>query len=175
MLSICAADESIFDQKTTEIQSDKIIQDLSQIKEVPDVNIPLPDIYLAEPKIIQTRDGVRLFYFTKHHAPDKLSVLIKEQLSDLKVSQNPATNQLIIQCKTNEEAQAVIDFLKEVDVPPIQVTIHCLISELYADRTMDRETTLLIKDLFDAGITLGGKEIGLLPEEFWPHPDIPGT
>ena len=46
---------------------------------------------------------------------------------------------------------------QEIDVPPIQVRIECMVSELYADLTVDRETTLLIQNLFGEGITLGGK------------------
>jgi type II secretory pathway component GspD/PulD (secretin) len=35
-----------------------------------------------------------------------------------------------------------------------------MVSELYADLTMDRETTLLITDLFGEGVFLGGKQNG---------------
>ena len=144
-----------FAHKPTELQSQSILRDLRQIREVPDVDTPLPDIYLAEPKIIEGKDGAKLFYFTKHHTVDKLSALIKEQLGYV-VSQSPATNQLIIKCPTVDDAKATIEFLNEVDVPPIQIRIDCLISEIYADNTLDWETTVEISDLLGEHITLGG-------------------
>lgn len=144
-----------FGTRHTELQSQTIIGDLSQVREVPDLNTPLPDIYLAEPKIIEGKDGVKLFYFTRHHTVDKLSGLIKEQLGHT-VSQSPATNQLIVKCPSVDDAKATIEFLKEVDVPPIQIKIDCLISEVYADNTLDWETTIEISNLFGEDITMGG-------------------
>lgn len=41
-------------------------------------------------------------------------------------------------------------------MPPIQVRIDCLVSEMYADRTLDWETTLQITDLFGENIAMGG-------------------
>ena len=154
LLCICGCGD-FFAQKPTELQSESIIRDLSQIREVPDVNTPFPDIYLAEPKIIAGKDSVKLFYFTKHHTVDKLSGLIKEQLA-YTVSQNPATNQLIVKCPTVDNAKATIEFLNHVDVPPIQIKIDCLISEIYADRTLDWETTVQILDLLGEDISAGG-------------------
>ena len=145
-----------FAQKPTEIEVQAILEDLSQIREVPDLNTPLPDIYLAEPKIMEGKDDAKLFYFTKHHTVDKLSVLIKEQLG-YTVSQSPATNQLIVKCPTVDDAKAAIEFLNLVDVPPIQVNIDCLIVERFADVTMDWETTLKIENLLGEKMTLGGK------------------
>ena len=142
ILSICGCGE-FFDEKATEIQSKSILSDLSAIKTVPDSNISVPYIYKQPPEVLETKDGVKLFYFTKYHTVDKLSGLIKEQLG-YKVSQNPATNQLIIRCPKHQESQIALQFLKQVDVPPIQVRIDCLVSELYADVTMDWETTLKI-------------------------------
>jgi hypothetical protein len=43
-----------------------------------------------------------------------------------------------------------------VDVPPIQVKIDCMVSEVYADRTLDWETTLQITDLFGEDFVMGG-------------------
>jgi len=122
-------------------------------------NIEVPYIYKQPPAILETKKGVRLFYFTQHHTVDKLAGLIKEQLGYV-VSQSPATNQLIIECPTPEEAEIAIEFLGQIDVPPIQVKIDCIISELYADLTMDRETTLKIENLFGENIYLGGKTVG---------------
>jgi len=154
MLSICGCGD-FFAQKPTELKSQSILRDLKQIREVPDANIPLPDIYLAEPRIIKGKDGAKLFYFTKHHTVDKLAILIKEQLG-YAVSLSPATNQLIVKCPTVDDAKATIEFLNEVDVPPIQVKIDCLISELYADKTMDRETAIEVRDFLGEDIWLGG-------------------
>jgi len=165
ILSICGCGE-FFDEKATEIQSKSILSDLSAIKTVPDSNISVPYIYEQPPEVLETKDGVKLFYFTKYHTVDKLSGLIKEQLG-YKVSQNPATNQLIIRCPNHQESQIALQFLKQVDVPPIQVRIDCLVSELYADVTMDWETTLKIENLFGEKIYLGGKTIeGILKPAF---------
>ena len=157
MLWICGCGD-FFAEKPTELQAESILTDLSKITVVPDANISVPDIYKEPPEILETKDGVRLFYFTRYHTVDKLSGLIKEQLG-YKVSQNPATNQLIINCPARQEAETVLEFLKQVDVPPIQVKIDCLVSELYADVTMDWETTIMIEDLFGEKITLGGKTV----------------
>ena len=129
---------------------------MGQIREVPDLNTPLPDIYLAEPKIMKGKDDAKLFYFTKHHTVDKLAGLVKEQIG-YTVSQSPATNQLIVKCPTVDDAKAAIEFLNMVDVPPIQVNIDCLILERFADVTMDWETTIKIENLLGERITLGGK------------------
>jgi hypothetical protein len=145
-----------FAHKPTEIQAESILRELEGVPPVPDANIPIPSIYKEPPRILETKDGVKLFYFTQYLTVEKLSVLIKEQLG-YKVSQNPATNQLIITCPTREETEIVLEFLKQVDVPPIQVKIDCLVSELYADLTMDRETTILIENLLGEEIRLGGK------------------
>ncbi len=160
-----------FAQKPTELQVERLLSDLSRIPVVPEPNITVPDIYKEPPKILETKDGAKLFYFTRHHTVDKLAVLISNQFpgpssnpkspkSKYAVGQSPATNQLIVGCPTTEEANEVLDFLKEVDVPVIQVKIDCLVSELYADLTMDRETTIAIENLFGENITLSGKTIG---------------
>ena len=163
MLWICGCGD-FFAEKPTELRVESILSDLRRVTVVSDANIAVPDIYKKPPKILETKDGVRLFYFTRYHTVDKLSGLIKEQLG-YKVSQSPATNQLIINCPVRQEAETVLEFLKQVDVPPIQVKIDCLVSELYADVTMDWETTVKIENLFGEKITLGGKVIDdvLLP------------
>ena len=55
--------------------------------------------------------------------------------------------------------------MKEVDVRPVQIKIDCLVSEVYADVTLDWETTLEIENPFGEGINLGGKIVDgvLLP------------
>jgi len=147
-----------FAQKPSELHSKAILNELEQIRTVSDPNIGVPYIYKEPPAILETKKGVRLFYFTQHHTVDKLASLIKEQLG-YTVSQSPATNQLIIDCPNPEEAQTTLEFLGQIDVPPIQVKIDCIISELYADLTMDRETTIQIENLFGENISLGGKTV----------------
>jgi hypothetical protein len=168
-----------FAQKPTEIQSQNILRELEHINEVEGLDTPLPDIYLAPPKITETGDGAKLYYFTKHHSVLAISELINSQfaetlendkkekytLAKYLVSGNPATNQLVVGCPDAEQAKAVLEFLEEIDVPPIQVKIDCLISELYADVTMDWETTIKIENLFGEKFSLTGKELDgvLLP------------
>ena len=50
-----------FEQKTTELQSRRIIDDLSRIETVPDPNIQIPDIYTKPPQILETSNGIKLF------------------------------------------------------------------------------------------------------------------
>ena len=169
MLWICGCGD-FFAQRPTERQAESILSDLSRITVVPDVNIPVPDIYKEPPRIIETKAGVKLFYFTRYHTVEKfagpvksdgtqLPGLIQQQLG-YKVNTNPATNQLIIDCPSRQEAETALEFLKQVDVPPIQVKIDCLVSELYADVTMDRGTTVKIENFLGEKIFLGGKTIG---------------
>jgi type II secretory pathway component GspD/PulD (secretin) len=121
---------------------------------------------------------VKLFYFCRNHPADKLAELIKTQFSQFfkkapskadpegreypkptySVSSNGATNQVIVHCPTDQEADKVVEFLERVDVPPIQINIECIILERFADVTMDWETSLDIDNLFGEKITLGGKE-----------------
>jgi type II secretory pathway component GspD/PulD (secretin) len=179
MLFICGC-EDFFAQKPTEVQSRSIIRELSQIREVPDINRPIPEIYLAEPKIMEVNDCAMLFYFTKQHTVDKLSGLITEQLG-YTVSQSPATNQLIVKCPTVDAAKATIKFLNEVDVPPIQIKIDCLISKIYADKTLDWETTIEISNFLSENIKIGGTarafgaDVAELVEEGAILPAFPGA
>ncbi len=159
--------------KTTGLQSQLIIRDLSKIEPVPEPNISVPEIYKTPPKIIKQMVGgepeFKLFYFCMYHTSDELRDIVHNQfatklfdkkgketkLVDYTVSSNPATNQLIVRCPSREDATAVLELLEMVDVPPIQVKIDCLISEVYADLTLDWETTLEIENLFGEGIRLG--------------------
>jgi hypothetical protein len=95
---------------------------------------------------------------------------------DYTVSSNPSTNQLIVRCPAREDAEAVLELLEQVDVAPIQVKIDCLISEVYADMTFDRETTLAVENLFGESVTMkpGGTAFGadvrqlVLDDEYLP-------
>jgi len=167
-----------FAHKPTELQTQLTLNELRQIEENPNVKNPMPELYRRPAERIKTKDGVKLFYFSKNHPADKLAELIDTQFAQLfrtasstqhpqgeeypkptySVSPNPATNQLIIHCPDDQEADKVLEFLHKVDVPPIQVNIDCLILERFADVTMDWETTIKIDNLFGEKITLGGKE-----------------
>ncbi len=157
--------QTFFERKSTEIESRAILNELSQIRENPHIANPLPDIYRDEPARLPVSDGVKLFYFTKHHPADSLGGQIKGL--GFKVSSNSSTNQLIIHCKDNGECDQVLEFLKRTDVPPIQVHIDCLILERFGDITMDWETTLLIENLFGEEITIGADK--------YPRPAFPGA
>lgn len=154
-LSLCGCGD-FFAQKPAEIQTQVTLNELRQIKENPAVKNPLPELYRSPPKRIKVKDGVKLFYFTKNHTVDKLSVLITQQLG-LKLSSSGPTNQLIIHCPSDEEANKALEFLNMVDVPPIQVNIDCLIIERFADVTMDWETTVKIDNFLGEKVTFGGK------------------
>ena len=154
-----------FAEKPTELQTRNILKQLSQINTIADPNARIPDIYTRPPVILEMPGkGVKLFYFTRHHTPAKLTVTVQEQLGGT-VSVNEAVNQMVIECTSREDAELTLSFLELIDVPPIQVRIDCLVSELFADVTMDWETTIQIDNLFGEGVTLGGKVVDgvLLP------------
>lgn len=154
-----------FAEKPTAMESRAIIGDISQVKENPNVDNPLPEMYRTPPKRISVSDGVKLFYFTKHHPAAELAANITEL--EFKVSSNPSTNQLIIHCANDEEADSVLEYLALVDVPPIQVNIDCLILERFGDVTTDWETTLMIENVFGEGIAIG--------KDKYPNPAFPGA
>ncbi|MHC4296767.1 MAG: type II secretion system protein GspD [Planctomycetota bacterium] len=166
-------------QTDTEHEAEATLNNL-RINLTEDPNVPLPEAYTAPPKIFEQIVGGtpewKLSYFCRHHTSDELKTIIHEQfatklfdkkgketkLVDYTVTSQPHTNQLIVRCPTQEDAEAVLEVLDEVDVPPIQVKIDCLISEVYADMTFDRETTIAIENLFGESVTLkpGGVPFG---------------
>jgi len=164
-----------FAQKPTEIQSAAIIRQLNTIDTVIDPNTPVPDIYRSPPKIMTQVVGgateYKLVYFCKYHSSDYLKGIIHEQfatklfdkkgkeemLPDYTVTSNPATNQLIVRAPQREDIDSVLEVLMQADIPPVQVRIDCIVSELYADKTMDWETTVLVENLLGENIFLGGK------------------
>ena len=173
-----------FAQKPTELQAKSILSDLSRIQTVPDANIQPPEIYKSPPRIadevIDGKKEARVFYFCRYHRAEELATLVREQFAFVvrpqknqppypnplySVSSNSATNQLLVRCPSRQEAEQILQFLETVDVPPTQVKIDCLVSELYADVTLDWETTLKIENLLGERIALGGKEVDgvLLP------------
>ena len=171
---------SLFAQTNTEHNAEKALSDLQIDTTVNDPNIPIPEIYKTPPKIVPQMVGgkeeFKLFYFCKQHTSDELKKIVHEQfatrlfnekgkstaVSDYTVSSNPATNQLIVRCPLREDVDAVLELLEAVDVPPIQVKIDCLISEIYSDFTFDRETTIEIQNLFGEDIAMkpGGLPFG---------------
>ena len=152
LLSGCGGDvKEFFEKKTIEIHSKDLVREMGQVQIIPDINNPMPDIYLGPPEIrTLSPSDTKLYYFTRNNTPKNLSGLIKSQLG-FTASTNEATNQIIVKCKTPAEAQNTLDFLEKVDVPPIQVRIDCLISELFADTTIDWETSLQINEIFGIG------------------------
>ncbi len=185
---------NLFAQTHTEHNAEKALRDLQIDLTATEPNIPIPEIYTTPPKIIPQIVGgtpeFKLFYFCRHHTSDELKKIVHEQFAtkifdpkgkssevpDYKVSSNPATNQLIVRCPTEEDANAVLELLGMVDVPPIQIKIDCLISEVYADFTFDRETTIAIENLFGEGVAMkpAGTAFGanvqelVLDDEFLP-------
>ena len=169
-------------QTDTEHEAEAILNSL-QINLTEDPNVTVPEALTAPPKITEQIVGGssewKLFYFGRHHLSDDLQKIIHEQfatklfdkkgketkLVDYTVSSLPSTNQLIVRCPSQQDAEAVLEVLNEVDVPPIQVKIDCMISDIFADMTFDRETTIAIDNLFGEEIYLGGKVIDgqLLP------------
>ena len=171
---------TLFAQTDTEHNAEKALNDLQIDTTVNDPNIPIPEIYETPPKIIEQVVGgkteFKLLYFCRQHTSDELKKIVHEQFAtkifdpkgksveipDYKVSNNPATNQLIVRCPLREDVEAVLELLEGVDVAPIQVKIDCLISEIYADFTFDRETTIEIGKLFGEDIAMkpGGQPFG---------------
>jgi len=163
-----------FAEKSAELEADKTLRHLTRIDPVAEPNIPIPEIYKSPPKIIKQLVGGnqewKLFYFCKYHTSDYLKGIIQAQFAaplfnkkqaatqaDYTITASDATNQLIVRTPTEDDINAILEVLESIDVPPIQVKIDCMISELYADVTMDRETTVQIQNVFGEGITTAGK------------------
>jgi Flp pilus assembly secretin CpaC len=158
-----------FATKPTELESRAILSELSQVRQSPHIDNPLPEIYQGPTKRITTKNGVKILYFTKHHAVNQLAQLVSEQFATKPVGNegrkevipgyvvtgNPATNQLIIQSPDDTSADRIQEFLGMIDVPPIQVNIDCLILERFGDETMDWETSIMIDNFLGQEITLG--------------------
>ncbi|MEN6309733.1 MAG: hypothetical protein ABFD91_18455 [Anaerohalosphaeraceae bacterium] len=151
----------MFNKKPTEIESRAILNELGRVRENPNVINQLPEIYSAPSRRMAVADGVKVFYFAKNTPVATLTDNVKEL--GFVVSQNPATNQLILHCPDDEQADRVLDYLHRVDVLPIQVNIDCMILERFGDVTKDWASTIWIQNLFGEGITLGEKMGGTSP------------
>jgi hypothetical protein len=113
----------------------------------------------------------KLIYFCQYHTAEQMKQVIHEQfatqlfnekgkstnVSDYTVTANPAANQLVVRCPLEADVDAVMEIIEATDIPPVQIRIDCLVSELYADLTVDRETSMAIEDLFGEGIKLTGE------------------
>ena len=174
-ISYCTSGGDFFDIRPTELESRNTLREVKVVRETPDVQIPRPSAYTDPPEIVEgTINGkpdAKLYYFTKYHMVNRLVALFKEQfintLYDNEGNALPAvpytidsisaTHQIIVSCPSVEYAQQVLYFFEQVDVPPIQIRIDCLISEVYADRTLDWETHLQVQNLFGSKIAMEGK------------------
>ena len=168
---ICGCGE-LLGTKPAEFQSEKILSDLSAVRITPEPNIPLPQIYKDPPKTVKQVVGGaeewKLFYFGQYLTSDELQAIVHElfatkvfnkkgqstTIKDYKVISIRPTNQLIVRCPLKEDIDAVLETLEWSDVPPVQVKIDCIISEVYADKTLDRSTTIEILELFGENIAL---------------------
>ena len=157
---------NFFAEKNTEIQSREILNELTEIRESPNLKNPLPEVYRQPPARLAIKDGVKLFYFTKYHSAEDLAVLVQQQL-DVTSTVNSTTNQVVAYCRDDAQADAVQKYLGFVDVSPVQVNVDCLILERFGNITMDWETTLLVENLLGEKITLG--------EDKYPNPAFPGA
>ncbi len=177
LMTVCISGcGDFFAEKPTELESKNILRELAQVTPKGDSIYKKPSVYTDPPRIVESnvaeQKDAKLFYFSRHHPVADLAKLVDEQFRktfrdakgktypvvDYTVSKSSATNQLIVRCPTAADAEQVLEFLEHVDVPPIQIKIDCLISEVYADHTMDWETTIEIDNLFGAGVSLGGKD-----------------
>jgi hypothetical protein len=154
--ALCTGCGNFFAQKPVEYQTREYLNELREIKENPHVTNTLPKLYRQPPTIIEAEKGLKVFYFAQNNPVKDLSTVLKSQLG-CKVDVNPATNQLIIDCKEKAQADQILAFLEEVDVPPIQINIDCLIIERFADVTTDWESDLLIENFLGEEITMEGE------------------
>jgi len=149
-LSGCSDLQQFFDKSQIERHSRDLIQEMSEIEPVPEAKGHEGELYETAPEVVSTPKGTFVFYRTKYQCPEQLSKLLMDNL-DVKVTTNTKINQCVIKCESYEEAPLVIDFLAKTDVKPLQIQVDCLVSEVYADQTLDWETTLDIQDLFGSG------------------------
>ncbi|AQQ70844.1 Type IV pilus biogenesis and competence protein PilQ precursor [Limihaloglobus sulfuriphilus] len=144
-----------FAQKPTEVQARKYLAEASRVIPDPDVENPVPETYSQPPQLVQTSQGLKMFYYTRNQNPQMIGGLIKGQFGNV-VTITPETNQLIISCADKSNAETIVAFLDRVDIPPIQVKIDCMVFEHYADITFDWETQVQILDFLGEDLALQG-------------------
>jgi type II secretory pathway component GspD/PulD (secretin) len=172
--SLCGCHD-LPDETVTAIETQNILRDIGEMETVAEFGAPWPAFYRQPPsKIKQIVGGVeewKLVYFCRHNTADQMKRIVHDQFAsrlfdskresttipDYGVTANSATNQLVVRCATEADVDAVLELLEHADIAPIQVKISCIVSELYSSMTMDRETTVLIENLFGESIRLGGK------------------
>ena len=187
-------------KKTAGKESNNILDDLGRVQTTIEPNIPMPSIYKQPPKIVEQvvagAKEFKLFYFCQHLLAAELEAIVHKQfatlifnqkgestaMKDYTVSSIATTNQLVVRCPTRNDVEAVLELLQQVDIPPIQVKISCLISEVYADKTLDWETSLSIEQLFGeqfwagpGGLPFGKSVMELLNETGAISPAFPGA
>ncbi|HNS20080.1 MAG TPA: type II and III secretion system protein [Sedimentisphaerales bacterium] len=146
----CKDVERFFDRTAIDNHSRDLIREMGNIEPIPDVNAMMDGVYTGPPEIVTNAKGTFIFYNTKYQSPATLTALLKDTLG-VTVCSNTKINQCVIKCESEDNARVVIEFLDRMDKRPIQVEIDCLVSEVYADLTLDYETTLAIEDLFGTG------------------------
>jgi Flp pilus assembly secretin CpaC len=201
LLSICSPGECLAEESAA-AESDNIMNKVRGVQAATEPNISKPEVYKQPPKIVEQIVGgqteFKLFYFCRYHTSDELKTVINDQFAsvlfdekgksarvhDFTVTSNPATNQLIVRCPGREDVEAVLQTLEYADVPPVQVKIDCVISEIYADRTLDWQTSIMIQELFGEGLWAGpagqpfGSSVTQLLEEVYTSgapPAFPGA
>jgi len=163
------------------------------VKEIFDVEFE-PEETLVQ-TVILNNTNVTFIHINLDHTSDELKKIVHEQFAtkvfdekgkstsvvDYTVSSNPATNQLVVRCPMRDDIDAVLETLNQIDVKPIQVKIDCLISEVYADMTFDRETTIAIDNLFGESVTMNpagtafGADVQQLVQDDEYLPAFPGA
>ncbi|HOQ04848.1 MAG TPA: hypothetical protein PKY88_06510 [Anaerohalosphaeraceae bacterium] len=152
----CAGCGSFFEKRSTEVETARVLKELREIQTKAQTANAMPELYLQPPSRLEIKDGIKVFYFTRHHSAEYLAGLVREQM-DIQASANESTNQLVLYCKDHPQADAVLAYLEKIDVPPIQVNVDCLILERFGDVTMDWETSLFIENFLGENLTLGEK------------------
>jgi Flp pilus assembly secretin CpaC len=154
VLMVLAGCGDFFAERSTEIQSVAILEELGQVKESPFTANPVPEMYQQRATRLEIKGGTKLFYFTQNHPAHSLAALIHQQFG-LVCTTNNAINQIVAYCKDDLQADMVQQYLELIDIEPVQVNVDCLILERFGDVTMDWETSILIENLFGEGVTLG--------------------
>ncbi|MEJ5258958.1 MAG: hypothetical protein WHS88_02085 [Anaerohalosphaeraceae bacterium] len=147
---------NFLEKRSTEAETVRVLKELREIQTKPQMTNPIPELYLQPPSRLEIKDGIKAFYFTRHHSADYLAGLVREQMDIQAVAYN-STNQLVLYCQDHAQADAALAYLEGVDVPPIQVNVDCLILERFGDVTMDWESSLFLENLFGENLTLGEK------------------
>ncbi|AQQ09263.1 General secretion pathway protein D [Sedimentisphaera cyanobacteriorum] len=149
----------VLDEKKTEIEAKRLLEAASEIRKDLEVDRPVPERITSDTEIQKTSQGVKLFYYTKNHSPQYVENMLKKEFK-VGTARLDSANQLIISCGNEKLANEILDFLKLIDIPPIQVRINCVIAENYADLTMDKETRVEVEEVFSSDVAMTPKGDG---------------